>query len=195
MFTVAALGRWGDGAESGDRDTRHTYRPCCIGNYRYVLRYAKNQDESPLSSISDTLNSNSISSVTSVNKPNSHLPHTKPKYNIVAPPAPIAPPRSVKIGCSHDLGCHADPIVRANKETIAAANSLRWNLAVVWDIRVYILRVCSACRIVLDLSELLLFDLSPGDIDELGSDEMDGFGSFWSSKGENDLPLDPPCPS
>jgi hypothetical protein len=111
---------------------------------------------SPFSSISETLSSNSISSVTSVNNPNSHLPQTNPKYNIVAPPAPIAPPSKVKIGCNQDLGCHADPIVRASRATMAPANSLKWNLAVVWDIRVYILNVWSAVLMVFDFSELFL---------------------------------------
>ena len=52
----------------------------------------------PRSSISTTLNSNSISSIVSVNNPSSHLPHTKPVYKNVAPAAPHTPPSRVKMG-------------------------------------------------------------------------------------------------
>ena len=61
---------------------------------------------------------------------------------------------------------------------MAPANKRRWNLAVVCDIRVYILSVCSAVRIVFDLSELFLVRLCPGEIEEFGREETEVFGLF-----------------
>lgn len=105
-----------------------------------------------LSSISTTLSSSSISSVVSVNSPSSHLPHTKPVYKNVAPAAPNNPPSRVKIGCNHDLGCHADPTVSATRANTAAPKYRRCCLAVRWDILVYSLRVFKADRIIIDFS-------------------------------------------